>query len=301
MPEEYIVPAAALLGTATGALTAIEVGPKCRTDGVVAPLARISVHVPRPDARKAASRLEKMLAVARARRLLPRLTLEKQDVRSETWASGWKKYYKPFQIAPGLYIVPSWERTFKAPLGCKILRLDPGMAFGTGHHASTQLAMRLLLPRVTPGATHLDIGCGSGILALAAAQRGARVYASDVDSIAVHAARDNFAANRLAALKVLRHRGVPASFPRAQLITANITARVLEQLAPALARKLKPGGLLITSGIIKSSSPSVLKALAREKLERVETGRQAHVAVRDGKVFVAGIWRAYVHRKPARI
>lgn len=289
-----------MLETATGALTAIEVGPKCGTDGVVAPLARISVHVAKPDVRRAASRLTKMLARARARRLLPRLALYKKDVRAEAWASAWKKYYKPFQITPGLYIVPSWERAFKAPRGSIMLWLDPGMAFGTGQHASTQLALKLLLPRVKRGMIVLDIGCGSGILGLAAAQRGARVYASDVDSIAVHATRDNFAANKLTPAKVFRRRGVPASVPRAQLITANITARVLESLAPALARKLRPGGLLITSGIIKSGASKVLKALARQKLERVETGRRAQLAFEDGRPFVAGIWRAYVHRKRSR-
>jgi ribosomal protein L11 methyltransferase len=297
VPQDYIVPAAALLETATGALTAIEVGPKCGIDGVVAPLARISVHVPKPDARRATLRLAKMLALARTRRLLPRLELHKKDVRAESWASAWKKYYKPFQIAPSLYIVPSWERAFKTPRGSAMLCLDPGMAFGTGQHASTQLAVTLLLPRVTRGMIVIDIGCGSGILALAAAQRGARVYASDVDSIAVHATRDNFAANKLVAAKVLTRRGVPKSFPRAHLITANITARVLEGLAPALARKLRPGGLLISSGIIKSGASKVLKALAREKLERVETGRRAQLGFEDGRPFVAGTWRAYVHRK----
>jgi ribosomal protein L11 methylase PrmA len=93
---------------------------------------------------------------------------------------------------------------------------------------------------------------------------------------------------------------VPESFPRAHLITANITARVLEGLAPALARKLRPGGLLITSGMIKSGASKVLKAFARENLERLETGRRAQVAFEDGRPFVAGIWRAYVHRKRAR-
>lgn len=300
MPQEHIVPAAALLETATGALTAIEVGPKCGTDGVVAPLARISVHVPKADARSAASRLTQMLARARARRILPRLTVYKKDVGADAWASAWKKYYKPFQIAPALYIVPSWDRRFKAPRGSKVLWLDPGMAFGTGQHASTQLAIGLLIPRVARGMTVIDIGCGSGILALAAARCGARVYASDVDSIAVHATRDNFAANKLTAAKILRQRGVPASFPRAHLVTANITARVLEGLAPALARKLRPGGLLITSGIIKSSASKVLKSLARENLERIETGRRAQLAFENGRPFVAGVWRAYVHRKRTR-
>ncbi|HEV2038056.1 MAG TPA: 50S ribosomal protein L11 methyltransferase [Candidatus Eremiobacteraceae bacterium] len=297
VPPADIVFAAALLEMATGALPAIEAGPKCGTDGRVSPIARITVHVPRADARTATARVEKMLTAAHKRRILRQVALEREDVREQAWASSWKKHNKPFRIATGLYVVPSWERAFKAPRGSKILRLDPGMAFGTGQHATTQLAMILLLPRVKRDLTVLDIGCGSGILALAAAQRGARVYASDVDAVAVHTTRDNFAANKLSAASVLRRRGVPPSFPRAHLISANITARTLEPMAAALARKLKPGGLLITSGIDRRGAASVLKALARHGLELVETGRRAQLSFEGGRPVVTSLWRAYVHRK----
>ncbi len=301
MRPQDAVPATALVETATGALAAIEpAGVRCGADGLVSPLTRISVHVPKADSRRATAKLSKMLAAARRRRILRGATLAARDVRDESWASSWKKYYKPIHIAPGLFIVPSWDRRFAAPRGASVLRLDPGMAFGTGQHASTQLAINLLLPYVERGSVVLDIGCGSGILALAAAQAGARVYASDIDPIAVKATRENFRANRLRAARIVRARGMPASFPKAQLIVANMTARVLTQLAPALARRLASGGTLVSSGIIKGAGPRILRELARHGLEHVETGGRAQLVIEDERPIVTGIWRAYVHKKRKR-
>ena len=301
VPAEDAQRATALLETATSARAAVErSGVRCGRDGLVTPLSCITVHVARIDARRATKRVAAMIAAAKARRLLRYTDLATEDVRGEAWASSWKKWHKPIHIAPGLFIAPSWERTFKAPRGSKVLWLDPGMAFGTGHHASTQLAINLALSYVRRGAVALDIGCGSGILALAAAQRGARVYASDLDPIAVEATRINFAANKLKCVQVIRARGVPASFPKADLIVANITEQVLGPLAPALARKLKPGGILVASGFIKSSEGRIRRVLESQGLELLEEGRRAQLSFDRGTAVVTGLWRALVYKKCGR-
>jgi ribosomal protein L11 methyltransferase len=241
-----------------------------------------------------------MLASARRRGLIPQVEVEEADARDEAWASQWKKHYKPFRIADSLYIAPAWDRAFKSPRGSRVVRLDPGQAFGTGRHATTKLALALLLPRVRRGMVVLDIGCGSGILGIAAAKYGARVYASDTDPLAIRATRDNFAINDLSAAAISKSRGVPASFPHADLIVANITARVLTPMAAALARKLLPGGVLVTSGIAKDSGERVLKAFARQRLALAETKGREHLEVIGGALTVTGTWRAYAHRKRSR-
>jgi ribosomal protein L11 methyltransferase len=241
-----------------------------------------------------------MLVSARRRGLIAQVEVGEADARDEAWASQWKKHYKPFRIADKLYIAPAWNRTFKSPRGSQVVRLDPGQAFGTGRHATTKLALQLLLPRVRRGMVVLDIGCGSGILGIAAAKCGAHVYASDTDPLAIRATRDNFATNDLSAAAIHKGRGVPAPFPRADLIVANITARVLTPLAAALARKLLPGGVLITSGIDKKSGERVLKALARQRLALAQTEGRAHLESIGGVATVTGTWRAYAHRKRSR-
>jgi ribosomal protein L11 methyltransferase len=290
VPEADVIPATALLETATGAWAAIENLPARskhvahRTGAARMPSPRVTVHVPAHDTARAKRRLEKMLLTARSTGSLTDALLEEEDVRDEAWASSWKRFYKPFEIVPGLHIAPTWEASFKAPRGSRVLWLDPGMAFGTGQHPSTQLALELLLGRVKKGAIVLDIGCGSGVLALAAAQAGARVHASDVDPIAVRATADNFIANKLRAVAISHSRDVPAQSPSANIITANITARVLGRLAPSLARTLKPGGILITSGVVESGRAQVLEALRRAGLELV---REHHNAG----------WFAHLHAK----
>ena len=132
----------------------------------------------------------------------------------------------------------------------------------------------------------LDIGCGSGILGIAAAQRGAKVYACDVDPIAVAATRENFHANGLRASAVTRAAGVPRGFPRAPLIAANITADVLAPLGRAFASRLTPGGALVTSGVTRRGRALVLNAFADAGLRLVEERR-------------SGEWLSHVHVKDA--
>jgi ribosomal protein L11 methyltransferase len=239
-----------------------------------------------------------MLAAARARRLLQHAALVTDDIRDADWETSWKQHYTPTHIAPGLYIAPSWERAFAPPRGGNVIWLDPGMAFGTGKHATTQLALNLMLDYVRPRSIVLDIGCGSGILALAAAQRGARVYANDMDALAIAASRANFRANKLTPARIQRTSGVPARFPKADVIVANLTAAAIAPLAKAFWRKLKPGGILVTSGLIKGAAGRVRRQLERCGFEHRETGGRAQLGSVDNRLAVTGLWRAFVHQKP---
>lgn len=258
--REDAIPATALLETASDVLSALSSGPSRTTSTV-------TVWVPQEDAAKTGERIRAMLRAAQAKRIVGATQMDESLVLDEEWESSWKNFYQPFAIAPDLFIAPSWERAFRAPRNAVTLWLDPGMAFGTGQHPTTALALALLLPEVRPGAVVLDIGCGSGILAAAAAQRGARVYASDPDALAVNVTKANLKHNKLSARAVVRARDVPVSFPRADVIVANITARVLVRLAPVLADKLKRKGTLITSGIVARGKGPLLRAFTRAGLQ----------------------------------
>lgn len=267
-------PAAALLETASGAASATE---------MKAGLATVSVYTPAPTATVVGERIRAGLARVQRSRILRSAHFTSALIREQDWATAWKKFFRPFRAAPGLYIAPSWRKRFRAPGRARVLHIDPGMAFGTGQHPSTQLALQLLLANVKRGQIMLDVGCGSGILGIAAAQRGAAVYASDSDRLAVNAAKLNFAANGLSARALRCQRGVPTSFPKARLIAANITARVLAPLAPALRKHLLPAGVLVVSGFAARSRDELQAAMRRAGL-------------RFAAERAAGPWLAHAYR-----
>jgi ribosomal protein L11 methyltransferase len=278
-----VEPASALLAAATGSLAVVEEpgDDDSQNDTTV----RVSAYVHTPAATSAAVAVRSRFARSRRDGLLPGARLcAAVTVRDEDWAESWKRFYRPFAIVPGLWVAPSWEPDFRAPRGGNTLWMDPGMAFGTGLHPTTVLALRMLLPLVAPQRPMIDIGCGSGILGIAAGLAGARVSACDVDPIAVSAARANFRANGLTPASVRRVRGVPASFGRAPLVAANITADVLVDLAPSLAAHLTKTGTLVTSGVTKRGRRDVLDAFAAEGLRQTAERR-------------SGEWFAFAHRK----
>lgn len=214
------------------------------------------------------------------------ICIVQSTVQEMDWASEWKKYFKPVEIGKRLVIKPSWE-TYDGPRERIILELDPGQAFGTGGHQTTRLCLIALEEFVHPGYVVADIGTGSGILAIAAARLGASlVYATDIDSLPRRVASENA---RLNGLSDLVHVEEMDEFDRkainCDLVVANIISDILIDLAPAMAARLKPGGILITSGIVEEREEDVLAALDACGLLRVKTLDEE-------------LWRANVSRKP---
>ena len=166
--------------------------------------------------------------------------------------------FDPIRITDRLWIVPSWH---EAPNPDAInIALDPGMAFGTGSHPTTQLCLEWLEAVVTPGATVLDYGCGSGILAIAASRLGAgRVAGVDIDDKAVDAARDNAERNQVNIELQISAKPLTDQF---DLVVANILTNPLCVLAPALCAHVAPGGQLALSGVLDTQTQQVIDAYA---------------------------------------
>jgi ribosomal protein L11 methyltransferase len=196
-----------------------------------------------------------------------------REVREEDWANAWKEHFFAHRVGERLVIKPSW-REFEGGPGDLVVTLDPGMAFGTGLHPSTRLCLLGLERAVRGGERVLDVGTGSGILALAAARLGAEhVLAVDRDEVAVVAARANVEANGLAASIEVAPGSVDAA-PAGQsydLVLANIIARVIVDLAPSLAARVRPGGRLVASGILGLRRDEVAAALETAGLVVEET------------------------------
>jgi ribosomal protein L11 methyltransferase len=196
-----------------------------------------------------------------------------QERAEEDWANAWKEHYHVHRLGRNLVIRPSW-RPYERQPGDIVIELDPGMAFGTGLHPSTQLTLAALEEEIRPGMRVLDLGTGSGILTIAALKLGAaQVVALDVDEVAVSAARGNIARNDLGGAVTLGvgTLGVEAArgLGRFDLIAANIIARIIADLAPEFARHLAPGGLLLASGIIVDRRDEVVAALTAAGLTLV--------------------------------
>ncbi len=198
-------------------------------------------------------------------RIAPLPDPEWRAVIEQDWSLEWKKNYQPIRIGRRIQIVPSWmDPALYA--GDLVLRLDPGMAFGTGMHPTTQLCLETLEDLVTPGSDVIDLGCGSGILAIAAAKLGARrVLGVDIDPQAVRTARENIMLNGVGSSVEIRAGSLAELLKEersAPLIVANILAVVIrEMLASGLARTVRPGGRLVLSGILEEQSAAVEDAI----------------------------------------
>ncbi|AFM01936.1 MULTISPECIES: 50S ribosomal protein L11 methyltransferase [Desulfitobacterium] len=191
-------------------------------------------------------------------------------VQEEDWATSWKAYFKPVRIGERFLIKPSWEEVTPQPQDI-VLELDPGMAFGTGTHATTSLCLGTLEERVRPDMRVFDLGTGSGILAIAAAKLGAQVEAIDLDSVAVKVAQENVELNQVAGrVRVQQGDLGTVLHGQADLVVANIIADVILMLIPDLKRIMREDGEFLASGIIEHRSPDVEAGLREHGLEVLE-------------------------------
>jgi ribosomal protein L11 methyltransferase len=212
-------------------------------------------------------------------------------VAEKDWTEAWKQQYQLQRVGRRTVIVPAWEGYTPAP-GEIVMRLEPGMAFGTGLHPTTRLCLRALEDHCPPEGNVLDLGTGSGVLAIAAAKLGARsVLALDADHAAVSVARENVQMNGVEHLITVRHGtlpggdAVPVHFladgsldlldsGRFDLILVNILAHVIIGLAPAIAARLAPGGTVIAAGLIDTQEQSVTESFEAVDLRVVERSQE---------------------------
>jgi ribosomal protein L11 methyltransferase len=214
-----------------------------------------------PDAPSAVDATERALWHLQAFGLRPVGALRVRTVDDADWLDAWKRHYVPQRIGR-IVIVPSWISHVAAPDDGVII-LDPGMAFGTGLHPTTRACLELLQEIVPMPARVLDVGAGSGILALAALRLGTgSAIGYDTDSLAVTAANDNAVRNGLADRLEIRHGSLPTiADERFGLVAANLVAAVLVELAPRLADHVEPGGVLLAGGVITGRADEVVGAL----------------------------------------
>lgn len=189
-------------------------------------------------------------------------TVTLADVRQADWANVWKQYYHPLRVSRFLTIVPKWEHYTPQQAGELQLTLDPGMAFGTGTHPTTQLMLSLLESVIRGGETMIDVGTGSGILAIAAERLGVGdILATDVDEIAVRNAEANIKLNPVSHITVIANDLLKGITLSADLIVANILAEVLVPLIPQVRPRLKAHGHFLLAGIIANKATLIIRTL----------------------------------------
>jgi ribosomal protein L11 methyltransferase len=188
-----------------------------------------------------------------------------KPLRRENWAESWKRHFQPIEIGKQLLIKPSWSRR-RACAGQRSIILDPGLSFGTGHHPTTLFCLRELarFRRRDTEQSFLDMGCGSGILAIAAAKLGyTTVVAFDNDPEAIRTARQNIKRNHVRVMVRLADLTRPPQIPRRRynLICANLISDLLANEAKKICTLLKPGGNLVVAGILRREFPEIGKKL----------------------------------------
>ena len=191
--------------------------------------------------------------------------LKTRELDEEEWQNSWKEHFDVLHVGKRIVIKPTW-RDYESTDDDVVIALDPGMAFGTGHHPTTRMCLELIEEHVAPGMDVFDLGCGSGILSIAAAKLGAaRVTGMEIDSVAVASAHENIHENglneRIEVLEgTLPNPGIaPASF---DLAVANISAKIVIELAAEILRAVRPNGTVIASGILLERQTEVEEALA---------------------------------------
>jgi len=194
-----------------------------------------------------------------------------QPVADQDWVRATQAQFAPLCLGGRLWIVPSWHEAPCDPHAA-VVRLDPGMAFGTGSHPSTRLVLRWLARTLAPAASVLDYGCGSGILAIAAAKLGSvRIDAVDVDPLALEATMDNARANEVALRALPPERLPPGDY---DVVVANILSQPLIVLEPLFAARTRRGGRIALAGILAAQSAEVVAAYAGDFDARVSASEE---------------------------
>lgn len=194
-----------------------------------------------------------------------RLEISTDEVQEEDWANEWKNHFHAFKASEKFVVVPSWEKYEKQNDDEFIIKLDPGMAFGTGDHATTSMCLKLIEKYVQPNQSVIDVGTGSGILSIAAHQLGAApIKALDLDSVAVRVAVDNFEKNDCAdAIQAEPGNLLKGESEKRDVIFANILAHIVDLMIDDSYAILNDNGLLITSGIILEKEEMIVEHLER--------------------------------------
>ena len=228
------------------------------------------------DVREALDDLKNLMDIGEA-------TIEESQTEDKDWINNWKQYFHQFYV-DDILIVPSWEEVKAEDKDKMILHIDPGTAFGTGMHETTQLVIRQLKKYVTPDTEMLDVGTGSGILGIVALKLGAKhVLGTDLDPCAVPAVAENKEANQIVDEtfdmvigNIIDDKAIQdqAGYEKYDIVTANILADVLIPLTPVIVNQMKKGAYYITSGILDVKEEVVVEAVKAAGLTVVEVTHQ---------------------------
>ena len=199
--------------------------------------------------------------------------VEHEKMYEEDWANTWKQYYKPSKVGEKIVVKPIWEE-YEQKEGELVVNLDPGMAFGTGTHETTRMCIQALEKYVKEESTVFDVGCGSGILAIAAAKLGAKLAVGvDLDPVAVESSIENVGYNNLNNIEILHGNLVEVIDGKSDIVVANILAEIICILTDDVKRVMKDGGVFITSGIIHDRVDMVCEKLEATGFEVIEKNR----------------------------
>lgn len=210
-------------------------------------------------------------------------TIEESQTEDVDWVNNWKKYFHQFYV-DDILIIPSWEDVKPEDEDKMVIHIDPGTAFGTGMHETTQLCIRQLKKHVRPDSVILDVGCGSGILGMLALKFGAMYsVGTDLDPCAIEATHENMEVNHIRPDQyevmignIIDDKEIQdkAGYEKYDIVAANILADVLVGLTPVIVNQLKKGGIYITSGIIDDKEQTVVDAVKKAGLEVLEVTYQ---------------------------
>ncbi len=210
-------------------------------------------------------------------------TITESQTEDKDWINNWKEYFHQFYV-DDILITPSWEEVKEEDQAKMIIHIDPGTAFGTGMHETTQLCMRQLKKYVTDETEILDVGTGSGILSIAAIKLGAKhAVGTDLDPCAITAVKENLEANDIEESKmdmilgnIIDDKEIQdqVGYEKYDIVAANILADVLVPLTPVIINQMKPGAIYITSGIIDDKETTVVEAVKKAGLEVLEVTYQ---------------------------